>query len=467
MLDQSTLESFTFNKIQYSDWKNSVAKLLNSDMDVEQKLLFKSVEGIDIFPLSLQSDQTIDLLTFPEQVSIFNADKEISELEIDVSKIHNASASVVQEMIYTLNHFYQKLQTQKKIIVHVACDSLYFINIAKLRAMRFCFERLVEEISPSVTFEIHAYNSLREQTLFDPWVNMLRSTVSSMASIIGGADQISSFSYDKLYSIYSGNKCSDLGKRQADNILKILLEESHLGIVSDAMKGSYSVDNLTLQIVQKSWDAFLKSKETFFKDGNQFSFAVNETANKRFELLRTRKQTITGINNFANPGETLNSIYKKDFKFNIDDQDSYPIRPVSFEFESLREKINGQEVMMQILMVGAEDKLSARVNFTKNYFEILGVNLSESSFVDLAQSIDSFKGSKCQHIVLCGLDEDYKDLDKMIKAFKDAGAKTVYLAGNPKELDFAKLKQLGLTDNIFMGQNIYSVLSNFVQKVNA
>lgn len=455
MLDQTVSIAGKFNSVSYSDWKSVVDKMIGSDAD--EKLVLKSIEGFEIKPLEIESIQTVHLNTYPADTTITTSSIASAKGDIDATSVHNAGASIIQEVAFILNEFSKKLE-QSECLIHLCCDSLYFSNIAKLRAIRFCCERMIEESNSKLNFEIICHNSLREQTLFDPWVNMLRSTASSMAAIIGGANQISSLSYDHLYSTLSGEKESSLGRRQADNILKILLEESHLSQVNDPMKGSYSVDNMTYQIINNSWDKFIAGI-----DIKVLAQEVAEVAKKRYALTQTRKWTVTGVNNFANPEETINSIYKSDGLFNFDSEGDFPLRTIASEFETLRSQVKNKAMNIQIGVFGDEAKLSARVNFCKNYFELIGANVCESTATTkISNLITDYKDQKAQAVILCAIDEDYTNHgQELIDAYQEAGVKIIYLAGRPKDL-----KLDGLTDNLYMGQNVFDVLSAFVKEVS-
>ena len=455
MLDQTVSIGNTFENVTYQQWKDSVEKIINSDAD--EKLIYKSVEEIEIKPLELESVKTIELLTYPDEVNIVSHG--IASSSIDLTKIHNAGASIIQELTFAINEFSKKIKSETFIQIDLSCDSLYFANIAKLRALRFICERLVEESAKSIEFKITAHNSLREQTLFDPWVNMLRSTASSMAAIIGGANSVSSFSYDQLFATASGKKTTELGRRQADNILKILLEESHLSRVKDPTKGSYSIDNLTWQIVNKVWESFQKDF-----DATQFAKNVEAVANKRYELVQKRKWTITGVNNFANPQETLLSIYKENFSFEQNSTESFPLRTIAYEFEKLRTQVDIEKNKMHLVMLGSEATLSARANFSKNYFELLGLTVNQASASgDIEDQVSQFKSCGADHAIICATDEDYKDNAQIvIDELKIAGAKTIYLAGKVDDLRLTRL-----TDSIYMGQNVFNVLSSFVKEVQS
>ena len=442
MIDNTINIEGLFPNKSISDWEEATKKMLKTD-DLDRKLIFKSVEGFDLHPLQTKTDFVCELSTFPSEVKVNST---TASFDIDLSKIHNSGGSIIQELSYAIVKFNELIDPKNEINICISLDSLYFSNISKLRALRFLIERLTEESGNEIKFKIHANNSLREQTLFDPWVNMLRNVTSSMAAIIGGADFISSFSYDALYSEMTGNESSSLGLRQSRNHLKILLEESHLGQVKDYSKGSYTIENLTELLITKSWEQALS-----FTTDEDFARNVKSVSEKRFELVRSRKVTVTGVNNFANPDETLSNIYQNEFEIPKIKNDLFPIRPVSFEFDHLRSKFNAKENPVSIVLFDKEAILSGRINFCQNYFEVVG------SKVEICHSIDELKDH--QHVIICATDRAYeKDLDSYIKSIETKMPKSIYLAGN---FDHKNKK---IMSNLFMGQDIFTVLNNFVMK---
>lgn len=453
MLDQSISISGQFDKVSLETWKKSVSEMIGADAD--EKLTLKSIEGIEIKPLHTESIHTIDLNSYPSKSNIVKHDLNSGKKNIDSTKIHNAGASIVQEVAFIFDQFVQSLN-ESEVHIHISCDSLYFSNISKVRAVRFGLERIIEESSSKTKFKIICHNSLREQTLFDPWVNMLRSTSSSMAAIIGGADCVSSFSYDQLFCTLTNSTESNLGRRQADNILKILIEESHLDRIHDPMKGSYVVDNLSYQILQKSWNMFSGGI-----DLKSLSEEVKKVSDKRYALAQSRKLTITGVNNFANPEETLESIYKFKNSISFKEAGDFPLRHLSREFDELRLSLK-KDINIQVAMFGTEAKLSARMNFCKNYFELLGQKVETlPASIDIDALVNSFEDKKGECVIICAEDKDYPENgQKLIDAFK-ASTSMIYIAGKPKDQTFQSIK-----DQLYMGQNVFNVLSRFVQEVN-
>lgn len=453
MLDQSISLAGMFDKVSYKQWKDAVSEMISANPD--DKLVYDSVEQIQFTPLDIESKASLDLITFPDKVQIKSNIIEKENL-LDLTHIHNAGASLIQELTYGINQFCSMIDTHKQINLHVCCDSLYFANIAKLRALRFICERVTQEHGKDIKFSITAHNSLREQTLFDPWVNMLRSTASSMAAIIGGADFVSSLSYDQLYSVFSGKECSKLGVRQSENQLKILIDESHLYKTKDPAKGSYSIDNLTYQIVDKVWNNFLKGFNL-----DDFEEQVKETANKRYDLAQKRKIVITGVNNYANPHESLGSIYNHEFSFKQSRKESFPLRTIAYEFEKLRTEVKAEKNKLFLAILGDGAKLSARANFCQNYFELLGLEVLLSSPSDIVDDqLAQFEKSGCQHLILCSTSEGYEQYAQiLIDEANKLNVKSIYIAGQVDRLNLS-----GYTSSLFQGQNVYEVLASFVQR---
>ncbi len=301
--------------------------------------------------------------------------------------------------------------------------------------------------------------------------HMLRSTASSFAAVTGGANILSSFSYDKAYSRINTEKQSELGIRNARNILHILLQESHLDQVVDPSAGSYAIENISSQIAEKVWTEFLnyETKDGLFNQLESFSQQVSDVSKKRYSLVRTRKQTVTGINNFANQDESLASIYKnekKQFVISETDNSLFPLRRLGKEFEELRHSLKSDETIF-IGLYGSMSKLSGRSNFCRNIFEVLGVNVVEGDATsDLSNLVEQFKHTKAKHSIICAIDDDYTEFaEKALTQLKAAGSKTVFLAGKPKTVNLDKLADNGLTSPLYIGQDIFEVLSKFLKEV--
>lgn len=385
-------------------------------------------------------------------------------LLINISKFHNAGASAVQEIASAISlalYLYSDLNlNEEELYFDCSVDSLYFANISKLRALRFIWESLCEKFNVSCSnFKIIASPSLRDKTLFDPWGNMLRTTSNSMSSFLGGADFIIAQSYDALASELAGIDSKELGLRQSRNVLHILEEESFLNEVKDPAAGSYTIESLTRELIHLSFEYLKKIQEK----KNVFDFLdilekeVKLVSKLRYENVQKRKYTIAGINNFPNTQESIESIYGREFDFS-QKENAFELNRVSFEYEELRVQVTKKykDSVIKILAFGSESKLSARIIFCKNYFEILGLN-TEIKFVsndDFSSKL--FSDSKSCAYVLCSTDENYEFLDFSVLENLNHN-RPCFLAGKVFEVDGFQ--------NIYAGQNVFHVLTeNFNNK---
>ncbi|MBK7499771.1 MAG: acyl-CoA mutase large subunit family protein [Ignavibacteriales bacterium] len=245
---------------------------------------------------------------------------------------NNAGANAVQELAFTLATAAEYLNEMierglkaddvaKRIKFTFGIGSFYFMEIAKLRAARLLWSKILEAYiikEENQKIFIHGKTSQFNQTYFDPFVNSLRTTTEAFSAIVGGVDSIQTNPYDESF-----NDSDDFSRRLARNTQIILKEESHLEQVIDPAGGSYFVEKLTDDIANAAWKLFQTIEEKggmlkAIKSGFvQDEIAkVAETKKKDFAK---RKSVLVGTNMYANPKEEmleiknkdLNAVYKK------------------------------------------------------------------------------------------------------------------------------------------------------------
>jgi methylmalonyl-CoA mutase len=126
----------------------------------------------------------------------------------------------------------------------------YFVDIARLRALRLLWQTVVHSHDSSITSVNTNIHALVDTTVSEKedYTNLLRLTTKAMSAGIAGADIISILPFD-------GN-ANDFSERMARNIQLILKHESFLDKVVDPSSGSYAIDSLTQQLMDKSWMVF-------------------------------------------------------------------------------------------------------------------------------------------------------------------------------------------------------------------
>ena len=382
-----------------------------------------------------------------------------SHLLINLSIIHNAGGSIIDELSFGMYFSSQLLdmaqKSGKKIYFINSMDSKYFLNISKLRALRYFFEVILEKNNiENIEFEIISRSSLREMTLYDESNNMLRNTISTMSSFIGGANFCIPQAYDVLNQVYLYESSDKVALRQSRNIFHTLRDESGLAFVKDASRGSYAIEDLTTQLIEKTQQRlgeYLEFESSYDVIAD-ISLRAKKLAQKRAEQLATRENIICGINNYALNTQKLGKKFREKLLVNeIQETKSFPLRRTTNDFEKLRlifQKANKtNEKKIAIFYFGEMKKAMARITFAQNYFEVLGVQ------VDLINVQDNINVDFPQYcaFVYAASDEDYPEIFELFHAPSQVPS---FIAGK-------KFLRKGF-DNIYMGQNIFETLANFV-----
>jgi methylmalonyl-CoA mutase len=243
---------------------------------------------------------TLNLLT--------KAAPSVSLISINSGLYQNAGANIVQQIAYSLAHaneYFNQLETiHQPIVFEVAVGTNYFFEIAKLRALRILFDAIAKEYNPNWRCHLLVVPTKRNKTLYDYNVNMLRTTTECMSAIIGGAAAVANLPYDALY-----HKDNEFGDRIARNQLLILKKESYFDQVNNPADGSYYIESLTQQLVEKSLVLFkdIEAHGGFLKQLNDGTIKrkIQESADKEQNLFDSGKEILLGTNKHANKDDRM------------------------------------------------------------------------------------------------------------------------------------------------------------------
>lgn len=291
---------------------------------------------------SITSDPYEYLLTYGELPisvkQIFDEIKLVTELmtksnspikTLGVSGLtyNNAGASAVQELAFTLAtavEYVNELISRglkaddlvKRIKFTFGIGSFYFMEISKLRAARMLWSKILEVYGvqkESRKIFIHAKTSEFNQTYFDPYVNMLRTTTEAFSAIVGGVDSLHTNSFDESF-----NPSDNFSRRIARNTQIILKEESHLDQVIDPAGGSFFVEKLTDDLSTAAWKLFQSIDEQGGMLKTIQSGFVQSEILKIAEIKKKdaakRKSVLVGTNMYANPNEDMMEIKEPDYE---------------------------------------------------------------------------------------------------------------------------------------------------------
>jgi methylmalonyl-CoA mutase len=138
-----------------------------------------------------------------------------------------------------------------RTVFGLALDAEPFAGIAKLRAARIVFHRLVGACGVAAPVRIEARASRRMLTRAEPWTNLVRLTAAGFAGAVGGADAVVLEPHDAALGASDPQ-----GPRLARNVQLVLMEEGQLGRVADPAGGSYALEAHTEGLARAAWCEF-------------------------------------------------------------------------------------------------------------------------------------------------------------------------------------------------------------------
>jgi len=443
-------------------------------------------------------------------------------LGVNARPYHNAGGTIVQELGYALATGSEYLATLSKsglntdaiasaIHFNFSIGSNYFLEIAKFRAARKCWRSILDayEVDDHHRAYLHGSSSAWNKTMYDPYVNMLRTTTEGMSAAIAGCDSITLHPFDKPFG-----QPDDFSRRIARNTQIVLKEEAYFDKVADPSAGSYYIEKLTDKIAEAAWKCFqeVEKQGGILKAirGGYVQSAIEESRKERDQAIATRGRIFVGINQYPNVNDesthnqqstqptaslkkTDNSAYidsaklmgslKKALKngcslgdlvpalFDLKKYDVRPIRPYRGPqaFEALRQATENHSSTPKVLTLplGNKKMRKARSAFAVNFFGCAGYEVEDPiGFEAVDEAVKNIKKQKPDIVVLCSSDEEYEKLVPPLcdKIDQLAEKPIVVLAGDPKQ-HIEEYRATGIDEFIHSKSNVLEILQNFQQKL--
>lgn len=233
---------------------------------------------------------------------------------ISISGYHmqEAGATADLEMAYTLadGREYLRAGIEAGIPVDAFAPRLsffwaqgknYFMEVAKMRAARVLWARIVNEFKPknpkSLALRTHSQTSGWSLTEQDPFNNIARTCIEGMAASLGHTQSLHTNALDEAIALPT-----DFSARIARNTQLFLQDETGLCKVIDPWGGSYYLESLTQELIRKGWD-HIKEVESCggmakaIEEGLP-KLRIEEAAARRQAWIDSGKETIVGVNKF-------------------------------------------------------------------------------------------------------------------------------------------------------------------------
>ncbi len=353
--------------------------------------------------------------------------KHIRVINVSAQIFGNSGSTIVEELAFALSagHDYLVRLTEagltvdevaRKMRFSFSVSSNYFLEIAKLRAARMLWANIVKGYNPEKNCAgkmlIHAETSRWNQTVYDPYVNMLRGTTEAMSAAIGGVHSLEVTPFDRAFEAPT-----EFAKRIARNVELLLKHESHFDQVVDPAGGSYYIENLTQSIADEAWKLFLEIEEkggytAAYKAGVIVEKVKASAANKD-KNIATRRQILLVANQFPNftevaPAEiTADTVTRAAAEGNV----LTPYRgAMAFEEMRLHVDRSGKQPKAFMLTCGNLAMARARAQFSCNFFACAGIRVQDNTFFkSLEDGVAAALESKAEIVVVCASDDDYAE----------------------------------------------------------
>lgn len=418
-------------------------------------------------------------------------------LSVNGQYFHNAGSTLVQELAfalasgneylswYTTRGFSADEITQKMTFVF-AVGGNYFMEIAKLRAARLLWAQIVNQYKPasmdSAKMHIHSTTANWNKTIYDPYVNLLRTTTEAMSAALGNADIITVLPFDMNYE-----EPDDFSLRMSRNQQIILKEESNLDKVIDPAAGSYYIENLTASLADAAWKLFLEVEgKGGMMEAIKAGFIQDEvaaSAKQKMDDIAGRRTLALGTNQHPNLNERMLEKIQMEEDTDAEVPESKPFRQPQYktleirratdEFEDLRlateiwENEGNKRPAVFMLTIGNPAMRKARAAFSTGFFGCAGYSIIDNpGFSAAEEGVKAALASDAEIVVICSSDEEYAELAAGItKSIKTAKPEAlIVVAGYPKEI-IDTLKAAGVDEFIHVKSNALNTLYNFQKKL--
>ena len=239
---------------------------------------------------------------------------------ISISGYHmqEAGATAVQELGFTLADGleYVRVALARGLDIDAFAGRLsfffaigmdFFMEVAKLRAARLLWSRIIRQFDPkqpsSIMLRTHCQTSGVSLTEQDPYNNIVRTAYEAMAAVLGGTQSLHTNSFDEAIALPS-----ETAARIARNTQLILAEETGVTHVVDPLGGSYYVEALTASLAAEAWKLIEEVEGlggmTKAVESGMPKLRIEESSARRQAAIDRGDETIVGVNKYRTTDET-------------------------------------------------------------------------------------------------------------------------------------------------------------------
>ena len=439
--------------------------------------------------LTKGKNTTALLENIPEIVKAMSAFPHYRCISVNADTLCNNGAYVYQELGYALawgNEYLNQMteagipadQAAKSIKFNLGIGGVYFMEIAKFRAARMLWAHIVKKYNPqcdcACKMYVNATTTTYNMTIFDSYVNMLRSQTETMSAALANVDAIVVTPFDAPYETPT-----EFAERIARNQQLLLQEESHFDKIVDVAGGSYFIEKLTQSLAEEAWKLFLAIEEEggflAAAEAGTIQNTINETNATRHANAGKRKEFLLGTNQFPNFNE------KSEGKSPIkggqccgSHQNGHECEKPFAKLETSRLASDFEDLRLQteqaakqpvafMLTIGNLAMRQARAQFSCNFLACAGYQVMDTLGVDaVEEGIEAALKAEADIVVLCSSDDEYAEY--AIPAFKALNGRAMFVvAGAPACSD--DLKAAGIENFIHVRVDQLKTLKEYNAKL--
>lgn len=439
--------------------------------------------------LTKGKNTTALLENIPEIVKAMSAFPHYRCISVNADTLCNNGAYVYQELGYALawgNEYLNQMteagipadQAAKSIKFNLGIGGVYFMEIAKFRAARMLWAHIVKKYNPqcdcACKMYVNATTTTYNMTIFDSYVNMLRSQTETMSAALANVDAIVVTPFDAPYETPT-----EFAERIARNQQLLLQEESHFDKIVDVAGGSYFIEKLTQSLAEEAWKLFLAIEEEggflAAAEAGTIQNTINETNATRHANAGKRKEFLLGTNQFPNFNE------KSEGKSPIkgrqccgSHQNGHECEKPFAKLETSRLASDFEDLRLQteqaakqpvafMLTIGNLAMRQARAQFSCNFLACAGYKVIDNlGFDSVKEGIEAALKAEADIVVLCSSDDEYAEY--AIPAFKALNGRAMFVvAGAPACSD--DLKAAGIENFIHVRVDQLKTLKEYNAKL--
>ena len=238
---------------------------------------------------------------------------------ISISGYHmqEAGATQVQELAFTLADGREYVRAAlaagldvddfaPRLSFFFAIGMNFFMEVAKLRAARLLWSRIMSEFNPkdpkSSMLRTHCQTSGVSLTEQDPYNNVIRTTIEALAAVLGGTQSLHTNALDEAIALPT-----DFSARIARNTQLVIQHETGVTNVIDPLGGSYYIESLTHALATEAWKLIEEVEElggmTKAVESGMPKLKIEEAAARRQARIDRGEEVIVGVNKYRPPSE--------------------------------------------------------------------------------------------------------------------------------------------------------------------